>query len=237
MAQSRGRGNTGRRRRCHWRSVARAFAQGGLRSASAGGRRRKSRAVDELKGRRPRGPRVSVDARQEAEVESSSPTSRRTSGPIESVFQCGIERQQPLLDTPRSCSSRAGNCCYGGFLVRSRGDALHAAARPAAPSSLPAPPPAPRGQGFRAFHPRNSDFGGGPGRWRANSAHNIHVVICDRRRRGREAIHQRMKGQRHRGQPQSPAQPEKRRPSPKPIGSRISKPATAGPMNSISAHP
>jgi len=113
-------------------------------------------------------------------------------------LQCGIQRQQPLLETTEKLFFKAWElACYGGFLVGRRGGAVHACAGRGTISS-PAQPPASARQGLCGiFVGEIRTARGGSGEARELGPKNIHVVhLLIDAGVDSEAIHQRMKAAR-----------------------------------------
>jgi NAD(P)-dependent dehydrogenase (short-subunit alcohol dehydrogenase family) len=101
-------------------AVARRFAEGGY--AVCIGRRDAAKSqglVDELKAAGRDICALSVDARQEAEVERLFAEVEKNIGPIEvCLFNAGSNVNKPLLDTTGKLFFKAWElACYGGFLV------------------------------------------------------------------------------------------------------------------------
>jgi NAD(P)-dependent dehydrogenase (short-subunit alcohol dehydrogenase family) len=94
------------------------------------------------------------DARKEDEVVALFEKIEAEIGPIE-VFGVQHRRQRALAasleTTARKYFKVWEMACFGGFLMGREAAKLHGAARQAAPSSSPAPPPAARRANFAAF--------------------------------------------------------------------------------------
>ena len=101
-------------------AVARRFAKGGYAVCICRRDAAKSQAlVDELKAAGLEAHAFSVDARQEAEVQSLFAEVEKNIGPIEvCLFNAGSNVNKPLLDTTEKLFFKAWElACYGGFLV------------------------------------------------------------------------------------------------------------------------
>src|SRR5258708_16240616 len=101
-------------------AVARRFAKGGYTVCICRREAAKSQAlVDELKAAGLGAHALSVDARQEAEVQKLFADVESNVGPIEvCLFNAGSNVNKPLLDTTEKLFFRAWElACYAGFLV------------------------------------------------------------------------------------------------------------------------
>ena len=179
-------------------AVARRFAEGGYTICICRRDAAKSQGlVDELKGTGHEIHAISVDARQEAEVQALFARVENEIGPIEvCLFNAGSNVNKPLVETTEKLFFKAWElACYAGFLVgreaarymvpRGRGTILFTGATASVRG----------GQGFAAFS--SAKFGlraVAQAMARELGQKNIHVVhlIIDAGVDS-EAIHQRMK--------------------------------------------
>src|SRR4029079_6283121 len=110
-------------------AVARRFAAGGFTVCICRRDAAKSQGlIDELKAAGHGAYALSVDARQEAEVQKLLPAVEKNIGPIEvCLFNAGSNVNKPLLDTTEKLFFKAWElACYGGFPVAREGArALH----------------------------------------------------------------------------------------------------------------
>jgi NAD(P)-dependent dehydrogenase (short-subunit alcohol dehydrogenase family) len=179
-------------------AVARRFAEGGYTICICRRDAAKSQGlVDELKGAGHEIHAISVDARQEAEVQALFARVEKEIGPIEvCLFNAGSNVNKPLVETTEKLFFKAWElACYAGFLVgreaarymvpRGRGTILFTGATASVRG----------GNGFAAFS--SAKFGlraVAQAMARELGQNNIHVVhlIIDAGVDS-EAIHQRMK--------------------------------------------
>ena len=140
-------------------AVARRFARGGYKVCVARREAAKSQdLVDEMKAEGHEIHAISVDARQEADVQAMFARIEKEIGPIEvSLYNAGSNVNKPLLETSEKLFFKAWElACYGGFLVgREAAKYMLGAAR----SCSRAPRPAfAAGKGLQPSRRRSSAF-------------------------------------------------------------------------------